>query len=308
MDNLSQASGNSEPNTGALDIQGAADIFANMIDPEKEEGEAPEEVPEIEADAPIEAEPITVEIDGKEVVLTKEQIAEAYKNGLRQSDYTKKTMEIADQRKEADAVKEKATQERNAYAEKLSNYAVQLQGSLQEQSQINMAELLESDPVEYLKQTHLLQQRQATLQQAQMELQKIGELNQQEQQEARSNYLQAQNQALLDKLPAWKDEAKATADKTAIKNFLKSEGYSDAEISQVADHRHILILKDALAFRQLLSESPAATKRVQAVPVKAERTGAHSEAEPNDARKQAMKRLGKSGSLDDAASYFSTLL
>lgn len=309
MDNLSQASGNSEPNTGALDIQGATDIFANLLEPKEpiEEGENVEPTEEVEAEAPTLGD-VTIMVDGKPVTLSQEQAADAYKNGLRQSDYSKKTMEAAETRKEAETVKAKATQERNSYAEKLSMYANQLQGSLQEQSQINMAELLESDPVEYLKQAHLLQQRQANLQQAQSEMAQINELNQQEQSEARANYLDAQNQALLDKLPAWKDEAKATADKVAIKNFLKSEGYSDSEISQVSDHRHILILKDALAFRKLLSESPAATKRVQSAPVRVERSGTSDGNEPNDARKNAINRLRRSGSIEDATAVFANLL
>lgn len=307
MDNLSVSS---EPNTGALDIEGATNLFASILEP-KEESEAVEptavEAEIVEAPAE-EAGAITVEIDGKMVTLTPAQVAESYKNGLRQSDYSKKTMEVAETRKEAEAAKAQATNERNAYAEKLHHYASQLHSSLQEQSQINMAELLETDPVEYLKQTHLLQQRQANLQQAQSEMAQINELNQQEQSEARANYLDAQNQALLDKLPAWKDEAKATADKAEIKAFLKAEGYSDNDMKQVADHRQILIIKDAMAFRKLLKDAPDATKRVQSAPARAERSGSAEGNEPNDARKNAMNRLRRSGSIEDATSVFANLL
>lgn len=299
-----------EPNTGALDIEGATNIFANILEP-KEESEAvePTTVESEEAEAPADEEgTITVEIDGKRVTLTPAQVAESYKNGLRQSDYSKKTMEVAETRREAESVKAQAAQERNAYAEKLNQYTAQLQGALQESSQIDWSELLESDPVEYLKQQHLLQQRQASLSQANQEQNYLFQLNQKEQSESLSQYLSAQNQALLDKLPAWKDEVKAKADKTEIKEFLKSEGYSDDDISKVSDHRHILILKDAMAFRQLLKDTPAATKRVQSAPARAERSGSGEGNEPNDARKNAMNRLRRSGSIEDATQVFANLL
>ncbi len=303
MDNLSQATGNSESSD--------AEMFTRVL--EAENAPVDEVVAEPVAEEVIEepAEPlgdVVVNIDGKEVTLTQAQVAEAYKNGLRQADYSKKTMEVAETRKEAETAKANATNERNAYAEKLHNYAAQLHGSLQEQSQINMAELLEADPVEYLKQTHLLQQRQANLQQAQNEMAQINELNQKEQSEARANYLYAQNQALLDKLPAWKDEAKATADKAEIKAFLKAEGYSDNDMKQVADHRQILIIKDAMAFRKLLSEAPSAAKRVQSAPVRAERSGNGGNTSP-DTRTSALKSFGKNPNSEKAAmSVFSSLL
>lgn len=303
--------------TGDLSIDQATNIFASILEPKEplEQANAdvetvepttePEQVEEVSE--PAEGD-VTVEIDGKTVTLTKEQIAESYKNGLRQQDYTKKTMEVAETRKAAEAEKAQAVAERNAYAERLNASAIQLQNALQEQSQINWNELLESDPVEYLKQQHLYQQRQAAFQQSSQELQYINQLNQQEQQQALKSYLDAQQQDLLAKLPAWKDEAKAKADKAEIREFLKLEGFSDNDISQVADHRHVLLVKDAMAFRKLLKQAPDATKRVQSAPVRVERSGNGENNAPSDAHKNAMNRLRKSGSIEDATAVFANLI
>jgi Rps23 Pro-64 3,4-dihydroxylase Tpa1-like proline 4-hydroxylase len=301
--------------TGDLSIDQATNIFANILEPkepiENEVSEAVEPTTEAE---PVEAEAesvegaITVEIDGKMVTLTPEQIAESYKNGLRQSDYTKKTMEVAETRKEAEQAKAQAYQERQAYAEKLNMHAVQLQGALQEQSQINWQELLENDPVEYLKQQHLVQTRQASLQQTQYEWQEINQLNQQEQTQALQSYLQAQQQELIAKLPAWKDEAKAKADIAEMREFLKSEGRTDADIDNISNHKDVLIIRDAMAFRKLLKQSPEATKRVQSAPVRAERSGTGENSAPADAHKSAMNRLRRSGSIEDATRVFANLL
>ena len=77
-----------------------------------------------------------------------------------QADYTKKTMAAADERKAATAETQKAQQERATYAQNLQEMQIRLEGALQEQSKaIDWEQLLNSDPVEYLKQQHLVQSR-----------------------------------------------------------------------------------------------------------------------------------------------------
>lgn len=295
-----------------LNIDQATEVFSNILNP-KEETEVTEEPVESQEevvakeDETVDGE-LTIEVDGKLVTLTKEQIAESYKNGLRQQDYTKKTMEAAEQRKAAEAEKAKAVQERNAYAEKLGMYSLQLESQLNEQAKINWVELLEQDPVEYLKQQHLFQERQAKLNQAKAEYGQLAELSQREQQESMQSYIQAQQQELIAKLPAWKDEAKAKAEKEEIRSFLKETGFNDEEIAQVYDHRHVLLVRDAMQFRKLLKESPQAVKRVQTAPVKAERSQGGESSAPNDALKSAQNRLRKSGSIEDAAAVFAQLI
>ena len=87
----------------ALTIEGAAAAFGDLLEPvAAEPAEQPVDT-EIdppkkkEAEAEVEAEPnaveegadapITIEVDGKQVTLTKAELAEHYKNGLRQADY-----------------------------------------------------------------------------------------------------------------------------------------------------------------------------------------------------------------------------
>jgi hypothetical protein len=271
-----------------------------LAEPEAEvvEEEAPEE----------DGEKITVEIDGKMVELTPKQVAEAYKNGLRQDDYTRKTMAVAEERKAAEAEAEKARTERNQYAEKLTTYAIQLQGMLEESQNINWNELIESDPVEYLKQKDLLEKRQLALQQAAIEHQKIQELNTKEAAEARASYLQTQQQELLAKLPAWKDEKKATAEQSEIKSFLKGQGFTDQDISQVTDHRHVILLRNAMLFDKLMKQAPSAAKRVVTAPAKAERSGVAQESNRNDT-KDAIKAFKRNPNDERAATNaFSKLL
>lgn len=289
------------------------DKFINVLTPKEEPAETEQEVkePETEPEAEEpeqEAEKIAVEVDGKIVELTPEQIAEAYKNGLRQDDYTRKTMQVSEERKAIEAEKQKAVQERNEYAQKLSGYSQQLAYVIEEQSNIDWNALLEQDPVEFLKQKHLYEQRQAEAQKINDELSKIGEIQQKEQEEQIKSYLSEQSEKLLERIPAWKDAEKAKAERAEIKEFLKSDGFTDDEIAQIYDHRHVLLIRDAMQFRKLLKDAPNATKRVETAPVKAERAGTLSEGQ-NSQKQQALKAFKRNpNSTEAAVGAFSALL
>lgn len=313
---------------GALEGDAVSDAFSDLLNPKAEaevaeveknaladkakalaEAETVETEPTEEAEENTEVDDkVTIEIDGKALELTKEQIAEAYKNGLRQDDYSRKTMAVAEERKAAEAEKEKARQERTDYADKLTTYAIQLQGALEEAKNIDWDNLLAENPLEYLKQKDLLEKRQAALYQADLEHKQIQELNKVESAEAKESYLKAQQQELIAKLPAWKDETKAKAEKAEIKDYLHGQGYSDQDISLIEDHRSVLIVRNAMLFDKLLKQAPSATKRVASVPAKVERPGAGNEA--TDARTKIMKQVRSSKSLttDQAAAAFSQLI
>lgn len=265
-----------------------------------------QEAPAANDEAPAPSEKLTIEVDGKSVELTKAEIAEHYKNGLRQADYTRKTMEVADARKSADAEAAAAKQERQDYAQKLGNYAIQLQGALHEQSQIDWQQLLESDPVEYLKQERTFKERQAALQQAQQEQSGIHKQMQSEQAEADSAYRSTQQQELLAKLPEWKDPEKAKAESSAIKEYLTKQGMSAQKIDSINDAAEVVLHRKAMLYDALIARASSASKKVAALPVKVERPGVQVQA--SDGRGDAMKRLAKSGSINDAASIFSRML
>lgn len=314
MDSPSQESNNT------LDLNQAGSLFSDMIDPVAKEPETPEAAaerlateeaarPEAESGTTEEgAHTIPVEVDGKTIELTREQIAEAYKNGLRQADYTKKTMEVSEQRKAAESETAAARQERQQYAEKLNNYAIQLQGVLQEQSQINWQQLLDADPVEYLKQQHLFQQRQAAYQNAQQEQGKIWQQQQAENAANQQAYLAKQQEELLAKLPEWKDANKAKAEKEQLRTYLQDKlGFSPEHVAGVQDHRAVLMARKAMLYDSLMERAQTATKRVATLPTKVERPG-NGDSKPQDGRTEAMKRLSKSGRMEDAAAIFSSML
>ncbi|QJP12095.1 hypothetical protein G4G71_22180 [Pseudomonas multiresinivorans] len=243
-------------------------------------------------------------MDGKEVEVTLDELKNGYQ---RQSDYTRKTQEAAELRKQADSERSQANQEREHYFNNLQRMQVQLESVLEHQSQIDWQKLIDENPVEALRQQHLLQERQARYQQVMAEQQLVAQQYQAEQAQAQASYLSEQREALLAKLPDWKDDAKASAEQGAISKFLQEQGFDSAEIQAVIDHRHVLIARDAMRYRDLMANAKAQAKKVQEAPQRVVKPGV-SESKNIDKRTAAMKQLSKSGSIDAGARAFAEIL
>lgn len=320
---------------GALDTNQAADAFSSFFSGESQEEtvasqgaaevtESPEAAAERllaedanqnepaedenKQDAP-EAETFTVEIDGKEVKLTKEQIAENHKNGLRQQDYTRKTMEAAEQRKTADAEIQRTRAERENYAQQLHNYAITSESILAEQAKVLTEELLRNDPVEYMAQERTFRLRQADLTKAQTELQRINGERHQEQTEAQANFQREQFEHLKAKIPAFSDPVKGKVESERIKGYLADSpdlAFSSQEIGMFADHRLILLADRAQKYDALMARAKEAAGKVAKAPPKVERPGT-AQVAATDGRTKAMRTLKSTGSINDAAAAFGML-
>lgn len=285
---------------------------AQATEPAEVEPETTPEATQADTDAETvdeatpEPEKVTIEVDGKTVELTKAELADAYKNGLRQADYTRKTMEAAEQRKAAEAEATKAREERQKYAQGLQQAQLVLQAQIQDQSQVDWQQLLETDPVEYLKQQHLANKRQAKLSEIQQAQQQLHAEFQQEQAAQMQAFLRTQQDELLAKLPEWKDPAKAKVERAAITDYLKSQGLEESQINNITDHRVVILSRKAMLYDQMMSKAQAAAKKVSQLPQKVERPGG-GETNPLDGRTKAMRDLEKSGSVRDAAKLFALL-
>jgi hypothetical protein len=352
----SEQSAETSNSTGSIDTNQAGSIFASLISTEPRDSEPPagqeppkeepkaEEKPLTEeealekaaaeeaqneakpeskddADAPVK---FTIKVDGKDVELTPEEVAEHYKSGLRQADYTRKTTEAAQQRKEAEAKAQaaeselaQARQERAIYAQNLQAMSQRLQTVMQDQAQIDWQRLSVENPAEYVKQRHLFDQRQAELarihgeqarivQQHQAEQARAAEQAQRTQAKAMEDFAREQREKLLAKLPEWRDSAKAQAEQSSIAKYLEEQGYAKEEVDGVNDHRAVLLARKAMQYDKLMAKAKQATSKVEKLPVKAERPGTN-QVDPTDGRSAAMRRLEKTGDVAAAGSIFAQL-
>lgn len=252
-----------------------------------------------------EAKTFTIKVDGKDVQLSEAELAEAYKSGLRQADYTKKTTEAAEVRKTADAEVQKARQERDQYAQNLQQLLAVNQYQDQQEQQWTR-EMIDADPIAFLQAKEDREDRARKTQAAQAELQRLGQQQQQEQAQAAQAHHAQQLEAVQAKLPAWKDNAVMKQEVGEIKSWLFGQGFTESDLPGMQDHRIVLMARAAMKHEQLLSRAKETAQKVAKAPPKVEAPGRQIVA-PTDGRTTGMQKLAKSGRIDDAASLLAQM-
>ena len=243
----------------------------------------------------------TVKVDGKEVSVTLDELQKGYS---RTQDYTRKTQQIAEVRKQAEQETQAVRAEREQYAQLLGALQAQLQSS---EPQIDLERLYHEDPIEWVRQKEVMRERQEKLGAIQSEQQRLSQVSQYEQQRAMEAQLASQQEALLAALPDWKDPKKAKAEKALVIESAKAAGFSDEDLKSVYDHRLVLLLRKAALFDQMVSKRQGIKPVVNNGPRTA-KPGAAGRVSTTTESTRAKQRLAKTGRIDDAASAIELLL
>jgi hypothetical protein len=269
---------------------------------EEDEEEESEESDEEEGEEP---DLYAVKVDGEEIEVTFDELLKGYS---RQSDYTKKTQELSEGRKEIEEAKStynsaltQMQQEREHYVNQLNQILQNSSNNLKEYDKINWDTLKEEDPIEYVKLREdyrdgkekmqaLNQQRQMAMQQQNAEAQKV-------QQEA----VQVERSRMVEALPEWGDPDKQKELATDVKSYALTQGFSEEELNSLIDHRSVLVLMKAAKY-DALEKADVKSKKLKNKP-KVIRTGKGKGANSDSKSKlnAKMKRLQQSGRVDDAA-------
>jgi hypothetical protein len=250
---------------------------------------------------------VTFEVDGKPVTVTKAELAELHKGNLRQKDYTQKTQEVAETRKAAEAEIQKAKAERDAYVQNLQQILMVNQHA-EQQAQKWTPDEIQADPIGYLVFTQSKEARQQQTQAAYAELQKIDQEQQQERAKAHQDFILAQHQALVEKMPEWKDPMKMKEGVSKLETYMIERGFKPEDGTILLDARFMMLANDAMKYRDLLARAAKAGEKVAAVPPKVERPGVARQNSPIDQRTAAMKHHANKGSIDSAANAFAQFL
>jgi hypothetical protein len=263
------------------------------LEEQSEEGEESEE-----QDQP---QTFTVKVDGKEVAVTLDELQKGYS---RTQDYTRKTQQIAEVRKQVEQETQAIRAEREQYAQLLGALQAQLQTS---EPQVDLERLYHEDPIEWVRQKEVLRDRQEKAYAIQAEQQRLSQLSQQEQQRAMEAHLESQKDALLAALPEWRDPKKAKAEKALVLESAKSVGFTDDDLKSVYDHRLVLLLRKAAMYDQMVSKRQDIKPVVNNGPRTA-KPGAAGRVSTTTESTRAKQRLAKTGRVDDAASAIELLL
>ena len=267
-------------------------------DEETSEEQSGEEEEQEEQEQP---QTFTVKVDGKEVAVTLDELQKGYS---RTQDYTRKTQQIAEVRKQVEAETQAVRAERGQYAQLLGALQAQLQAS---EPQVDLDRLYNEDPIEWVRQKEVLRDRQEKAYAIQAEQQRLSQLSQQEQQRAMEEHLESQKDALLAALPEWRDPKKAKAEKALVLESAKSVGFSDEDLKSVYDHRLVLLLRKAAMYDQMVSKRQDIKPVVNNGPRTA-KPGAAGRVSTTTESTRAKQRLAKTGCVDDAASAIELLL
>src|SRR5210317_2098485 len=276
----------------SADYEEAAEATEDeVVDAEDVEVEDGEEV-EYEEEELEEPQRFTVKAAGEEKEVTLEELMQGYQLG---ADYTKKTQEVAEQRKaveaEAKAVQE-AKQVRDTYAQRLQ--AIEQFLTSGQDSPEDLAVMKENDPIGYAVKVAELTEKKEQLAQVRAEQQRIAQQQQAEHQQTMAQRVQQEAQKLSQVLPEFSDPTKGEQIRNEIRNYGKSIGFTDQELSQVYDSRHVLMLHKAMMYDKLQKSKPAVNKKVAQAP-KMVKSGTKVKEGNRDVRKQQLNKLKQSG-------------
>lgn len=263
----------------------------------EDEPEAEEETEEPEAEEEEDSEPVYTTPDGEEVTL------EELKRGfLRQSDYTKKTQEVAQQRQTLQQGFQALEQHNQVIAEHLSLALNVVEPQLAELAQTDWDSLATNDAYEYAEKKAAFEQAQARYSRLQQAAQATVAQEQQRQAQAKAAMTQQEQQKLQMALPDLADPKQGPKLARAIKDYALSSGLSEKEASSITDHRLVVMLNKARLFDEMNQSSlTAAKKKLSKSPKKVARAGQpSSKADQNSTKVAELRnRVKRSGSADD---------
>ena len=302
---------------GSQTVNDAASRIFGMLEPEQPEGQAEElaaEEPQEEAAEEVSEEPqeevqetprYRVKVDNEELEVDLDELIKGYS---RTSDYTKKTQTLAEQRKQVEAERtkiEEAAKLRDTYAQRLQV----IEQMLSTQPEEDLTALKDSDPVGYAIKVAEKMEREKQLAAVKAERESVQARQVAEQQENLKRHLAQEAERLRAAIPDMADDVKGEVIRKEIRDYAKSVGWSDEELSQVYDHRAVLTLYRAMQFEKLMKGKPAAQKKVADAP-KALKPGVGNQKVDRDseAEKKLHKQLKQTGRTRDAAKLFERFL
>lgn len=297
--------GEDDPEENEADEGGDADGAEGDeedIDPEGEdaddEGEGEDEE-EPEAGALY-----TVKVDGKETQVTLDELRNGYQ---RQADYTRKSMALAEGRKAFEAEVNETRAARNQFVQISQALLTQLQQAAP--AEPDWERLEAEDPIGFAQQWAKHQQHRAKVETVQRQYQAA--LAQQQQDEVRQlqETVNQESQKLVEAIPEWKDQERASREKSEMANFARSHGFTEDELSTVYDHRTMVILRKAMLYDQMQKNRAAVKGQIQAGRKAAPVIGPGGTQSTKAGNTQRVaKQFRQSGSVNDAARLIERML
>ena len=226
-----------------------------------EEPETEDDVEEDSEEQPIQN--VKLKVNGEEIEKPLDEVVALAQQGL---DYTKKTQEVAEQRKELETLQAQFNETTKQFQEQqqLNNLLIEdvakvtaLDQQLAQFQNVDWQQLSDSDFVEAQKlffQYNQLQQQRTELV-SQFEAKRQDALNKQQQMIAQQ--VAKGKEILAKEIPNWSPETTQE-----IISVGKQYGFTDNELNGIIDPRHVRVLHDAMQWQKLKSKNSVTKKKV----------------------------------------------
>ncbi len=279
-----------EDETAEADEDGADE--SDDEQPDDEDGdETDDEDSEDEGDE--QPDKLKVTVDGQEVEVTLDDLKRSYSG---QAYIQKRMQEVANNKKEVEAVYQALAQERAQVAQ----FVQQAQQGIPQEPQMPDKALAQKDPAQFNAQMAQYMQDRERYDQFMTQTQQLTAQQSEAQQRAMQAQLAQEAERLKQEIPEFADPEKGGELRKKLVQTGADYGFSEDELAGITDARTVKVLHDAYRWRQLQTGKEKATQKAgKARPVV--KPGAkRGQNQKQTERQQKMKRLQKTGRVDDA--------
>ena len=284
-----------------------AEEYSQEYDTEYEGDHESEDEADEQGDASFDILAATVEVDGEEIT-----VEELKRGNLRHRDYTRKTQELADARREMAAQAEEIERERAQYAQMLPALQERLQQPVEQEPDWDT--LYDTDPTMAAKAERQWRKQQeeraAQLEAVQAERQRMAQLEQQRMEQMQSRYFEEQRQILPEIIPEWRDTSVASKEAKDLRSFLLNEGFTEQDVNGLKNATLVKLARKAMLYDQGQTRATEAKQKPKTQkPRKTLKAGSRgSQPKPRSEQQQALQRARQTGRMQDAAAAIKSLL
>jgi len=241
-----------------------------------------------------------VKVSGQELEVSLDELKAGYS---RDSDYRQKTHTLGMEKRDLETQKNSL---RQTYDNRLSELndliSTADQFVQQKQGGQDLAKLYQEDPTEAARLDFQLRQEKQHIDSLKDKA-RIAQTKQYE------TYLETQKELAATKIPEFSDPNKADSFKLNMRNTLRDYGFNDQEIGSLADHRFLMVAKDAMSFKSQKDKRPIVSKKVANAPKVLKAGVARSNVSSGrEEVRNKIKTLRKTGHIRDAQSAIADMI
>ena len=241
-----------------------------------------------------------VKVSGQELEVSLDELKAGYS---RDSDYRQKTHTLGMEKRDLETQKSSLRQTYDTRLNELNDLiSTANQFVEQKQGGQDLAKLYQEDPTEAARLDFQLRQEKQHIESLKSKAREI-------QTQQYESYLETQKELAATKIPEFSDPNKADSFKLNLRTTLRDYGFNDQEIGSLADHRFLMVAKDAMSFKSQKDKRPIVSKKVANAPKVLKAGVARSNVSSGrEEVRNKIKTLRKTGHIRDAQSAIADMI